>query len=103
MQREHRLPSCLFSFPKAVSNSLIYRAFFPKGSGEMLQDEESLEKFSGLAGPMPRLYLGWDFCPLRQKWQGSRKYARIRPDRLQLDKMSEAYHCSSARTPGISG
>lgn len=40
MQREHHLPSCLFSFPKAVGSSLIYRLFSPKGSGEKLQDEE---------------------------------------------------------------
>lgn len=106
MQWEHPLPSCLFSVSKAVSSSLIYRVFSPKGSGEKLQDEESQEKISGPSRPrgaVPRLYLGWDFCPLRPKLQRTEKYTRIRLDRMQLDKMSKAHHFSPARAPGISG
>lgn len=95
----------IFSFQSSQQFSHL-QGVSPKGSGEKLQDEESQEKISGPSRPhgaVPRLYLGWDFCPLRPKLQRTEKYTRIRLDRMQLDKMSKAHHFSPARAPGISG
>lgn len=67
---------------------------------------ESQKGFLAKVGPrwvVPRLHLGWDFCPFKQKLQESRKYARISSDRMQLDEMSKIHHIASAQPPGISG
>ena len=64
---------------------------------------ESQKGFLAGAGLKGVVHLGWDFCPFRQKLQESRKYARIRSDRMQLDEMSKIHHIASAQPPGISG